>query len=295
MTDGLGHQRYLTYGEDVGTWISDRLAADFPGAVAGLFATHAAFAPASRKKDLSEEETAWLNWLAKKWEDSDAYSRVQSRRPDILAAALLDSPCGLAAWIIEKLLSWSGNEPERYWSDNDLLTTVTLYWLTGTIGTSFRAYSDDRHEIEIPQIHVPVRVNVQHGERGFPRSYAARTYLDIRSWEELPDGGHFPAWQNAPDVAAGIVELEKTFADARHDAAAMVARLGLRMSAATARRTRTTSSSGRPSRVCPVQVSARRGRPGARTVHGPPIPVRMRAPRGTRGARRSGGCERCRR
>lgn len=208
MTEGLGYERYLTYGEDVGTWVSDRLAAVFPGPVAGLFATHAAFAPASRKADLSPEETAWLAWLAGKWEGGDAYSRVQTTRPDILAAALLDSPSGLAAWIIEKLLSWSGEAPERYWSDDDLLTTVTLYWLTGTIGTSFRAYLDDRHETEMPQIGVPVRVKVQHGERGFPRSYAARTYLDIRSWEELPDGGHFAAWQNAEEVAAGIISLE---------------------------------------------------------------------------------------
>lgn len=207
MTEGLGYERYLTYGEDVGTWVSDRLAADFPGSVAGLFATHAAFAPASRKADLSPEETAWLAWLAEKWEGADAYSRVQATRPDILAAALLDSPSGLAAWIVEKLLSWSGAAPERFWSDDDLLTTVTLYWLTGTIGTSFRAYLDDRQETEMPPIEVPVRVKVQHGERGFPRSYAARTYHDIRSWEELPDGGHFAAWQNPGEVAAGILAL----------------------------------------------------------------------------------------
>lgn len=214
MTEGLGYERYLTYGEDVGTWVSDRLAATYPGPVAGLFATHAAFAPASRKTDLSAEETAWLEWLADKWEGADAYSRVQTTRPDILAAALLDSPSGLAAWIVEKLLSWSGEAPERYWSDDDLLTTVTLYWLTGTIGTSFRAYLDDRHDTEMPQVRVPVRVKVQHGERGFPRSYAARTYLDIRSWEELPHGGHFAAWQNPDMVAAGIIDLEADVADA---------------------------------------------------------------------------------
>jgi pimeloyl-ACP methyl ester carboxylesterase len=209
MTEGLGHERYLTYGEDVGTWVSDRLAADFPDSVAGLFATHAAFAPPSRRDDLSAEESAWLAWLARTWEDADAYSRVQSTRPDILAAALLDSPSGLAAWIVEKLLAWSGTAPDRYWTDDDLLTTVTLYWLTGTIGSSFRVYSDDRYETEMPRIGVPVRVKVQHGERGFPRSHAARTYLDIRSWEELPDGGHFAAWQNARDVAAGIIDLER--------------------------------------------------------------------------------------
>ncbi|WP_444588292.1 epoxide hydrolase family protein [Brachybacterium sp. AOP43-C2-M15] len=209
MTEGLGYERYLTYGEDVGASVSDRLAASHPDHVAGLFATHAAFAPASRRQDLSEEESAWLAWLEDEWRGADGYARLQTSRPDLLAVALLDSPTGLLAWVAEKLLAWSGDAPEQHWSDDDLLTTVTLYWLTGSIGTSFRAYSDGRHETDMPQIEVPVRVKVQHGERGFPRSYAARTYLDLRAWEELPDGGHFPAWQNTAEVASGIIDLER--------------------------------------------------------------------------------------
>jgi hypothetical protein len=42
-----------------------------------------------------------------------------------------------------------------------------------------------------------------------PRSYAARTYQDIRAWRELEDGGHFTAWQNAEDVATGILGLAR--------------------------------------------------------------------------------------
>lgn len=208
MTESLCYRRSMTYGEDVGALVSDRLAASCPDQVAGLFATHAAFAPASRRENLSEQESAWLQWLADQWHGGDAYSRVQSTRPDVLAIALRDSPAGLLAWIGEKLLAWSGHDADQYWSGDDLLTTATLYWLTGTIGTSFRAYFDEHHETEIPQIHVPVRVKVHHGERGFPRSYAARTYRDIRSWEELPDGGHFSAWQNPDEVSAGIIDLE---------------------------------------------------------------------------------------
>ncbi|MGO1835411.1 MAG: epoxide hydrolase family protein [Actinomycetaceae bacterium] len=207
MTQGLGHERYLTYGEDVGCSISDRLASDHPEHVAGLFATHAAFAPESRLSDLTEEERSWQGWLEDQWADGKAYAQVQGTRPDTLAVALHDSPAGLAAWIVEKLLAWSGPDAEWYWSDDDLLTTVSLYWFTRTIGTSFRAYFDGRAETEMGLVSVPVRVKVQHGERGFPRHHAARTYLDIRSWEELPTGGHFPAWQNTDDVVSGIVAL----------------------------------------------------------------------------------------
>ncbi|WP_035281364.1 epoxide hydrolase family protein [Brevibacterium album] len=212
MTEVLGHERYLSYGEDVGTLVSDRLAATQPEAVAGLFATHAAFAPASRAHDLSPEESAWRTALDKRWSGATGYASIQATRPDLLAAALLDSPLGLAAWVVEKLLAWSGERPERWWSDDDLLTTVCWYWFSGSIGTSFRPYLDDPHETEMPLIDVPVSVLVQHGERGFPRHHAARTYRDIRSWAELEDGGHFAAWQNAEEVARGIVELEAAVA-----------------------------------------------------------------------------------
>jgi len=42
-----------------------------------------------------------------------------------------------------------------------------------------------------------------------PQSYAARTYRDIRSWRDLADGGHFPAWQNTAEVAEGITSLAR--------------------------------------------------------------------------------------
>ena len=48
---------------------------------------------------------------------------------------------------------------------------------------------------------------MQHGERGFPRSFAARTYRDIRVFSELPEGGHFTAFQSPDLVAAELRRL----------------------------------------------------------------------------------------
>jgi pimeloyl-ACP methyl ester carboxylesterase len=210
MTEALGYERYLTYGEDVGARVSDWIAAKYPESVSGLYATHAAFPPPSRQAGLSEAEQTWVDWLNEKWARASAYARIQATRPDILATALRDSPIGIMAWIAEKLLAWSGSEPDRYWSSDDLLTTISLYWFSKSIGTSFRAYYEGRYEPELPKISVPVSVAVQHGERGMPQSYAARTYQDIRSWRDLEDGGHFPAWQNTSEVANGILELARS-------------------------------------------------------------------------------------
>jgi pimeloyl-ACP methyl ester carboxylesterase len=205
MTQVLGYPTYATYGEDVGTWVSDRLAALHPGSVVALFATHAAFPPDDRRDDITEEEQAFLDWLDRKWKRASAYSMQQSTRPDTLAVGLTDSPAGLAAWLLEKFREWSGTDDvEDYWTRDELLTTISLYWFTETIGTSFRAYFDDRLETPMPLIDVPVGVSIQYGERGFPRHYAERTYTDIRFWNDLPSGGHFTAKQSPELVAADM-------------------------------------------------------------------------------------------
>ena len=197
----LGYARYATYGEDVGTRISDWLGASYPESVIGLFTTHAAFPPEERTADLSPAEEEFRSWLAEKWKTASAYSAIQSTRPDTLAIGLTDSPAGLLAWILEKLAEWSGPGFAGSWSDDEILTLVCLYWFTGSIGTSFLPYFHDRLDPPIPLVEVPVGVAVQWGERGFPREYAERTYTDIRFWTDLPEGGHFTAKQS-PDLVA---------------------------------------------------------------------------------------------
>ncbi|SIO23014.1 epoxide hydrolase family protein [Agromyces cerinus] len=210
MHDVLGYERYASYGEDVGTWISDWTAALHPESVLGLFATHAAFPSAERRDDPTEEEIGFRARLDAKWLGESAYSELQSTKPDTLAAALNDSPAGLAAWLVEKFRTWSGGDDayRAAWSDDDVLTTITLYWATRSIGTSFRAYFDDRFDTApMPLVEVPVGVAVQYGERGFPQSWAARTYRDIRAWQQLPSGGHFTVKQSPELVATAMREF----------------------------------------------------------------------------------------
>lgn len=202
MTAELGYETYATYGEDVGATVSDWLGALFPEAVMGLFATHAAFPPEDRAGGLTDAEERFRSWLSDKWKNAAAYSQVQSTRPDTLTVGLNDSPAGLLAWVVEKFQEWSGPEFDQAWSRDDILTTVSLYWFTGTIGSSFLPYYHGRnHDRPIPMVDVPVGVAVQWGERGFPREYAERTYTDIRFWTDLPEGGHFTAKQS-PDLVA---------------------------------------------------------------------------------------------
>lgn len=206
MTDVLGYRRFGTYGEDVGAAVSDWLAAAHPDAVIGIHATHAAYPPKDRRKDLSEAEVNFLAWLDDHWEGGTAYSAIQSTRPDTLAAALSDSPSGLAAWMVEKFRAWSDcdGDVERRFTKDELLTTITLYWLTNTIGSTFRSYRDAKNEPPLPTISVPAGISVSLADRNMPREFSERTYKDIRFWNELPRGAHFTAKEEPDLVAADI-------------------------------------------------------------------------------------------
>ncbi|MCU1442289.1 MAG: putative hydrolase or acyltransferase of alpha/beta superfamily [Cryobacterium sp.] len=206
MTEQLGYPRFGTYGEDVGGSVSDWLAAKYPASVLGLHASHPAYPTPSRRADPTAAETTFYAWLEKHWEEGRAYSAIQTTKPDTLAAALVDSPAGLAAWLVEKFRAWSdsGGNLESRFSKDDLLTTIMLYWVTGSIGTSFRAYHDDRYERELPLITVPAGITVSLADRGMPRELAERTYRDIRFWNELPRGGHFVAKEEPALVADDI-------------------------------------------------------------------------------------------
>ena len=208
MTEVLGHDRYLTYGEDVGAEVSDWLAATHPEAVAGIVATHASFSARERPGvELDDTERAFLASVALPAESG--YAHQQGTRPDTLAAALLDSPSGLLAWITEKVARWSDGDGLDDFAIDDVLTNTMLYWVSRSIGTSFRPYSDDAGDPVHPLIAVPASIVIQTHEAAYPRSLAEKSYTDIRSFERLEHGGHFTAWEAPHAVASAVLALEE--------------------------------------------------------------------------------------
>ncbi|WP_433659160.1 epoxide hydrolase family protein [Nocardia sp. CA-128927] len=204
----LGYHRFGAGGGDIGSGVSTWLGARYPDRVIGIHTHHIKFPPASRRVGLSTAEQAFVAQLATKGADDYGYGIIQATRPDTLAAGLTDSPSGLAAWIIEKFQRWSdcAGEIERRFSKDDLLTTVMLYWVTGSIGTSFRPYRDDDLGPELPMVDVPVGVTMSVEDAGLPREFAERVYSDIRHWREPTVGGHFFA-QEEPELLAADLRL----------------------------------------------------------------------------------------
>jgi hypothetical protein len=152
-----------------------------------------------------------------RWDETErGYSAIQSTRPQTLGYALNDSPVGLAAWLVEKWRAWSdsGGDVDAHIGRDDLLTTLTLYWVTGSITSSMRDYVDNRwHGTTTgPDDRVRVRTAmavfanefVPEGEP--PRSFYERLY-DIERWSVFPRGGHFAATEEPDLLATDIREF----------------------------------------------------------------------------------------
>lgn len=199
----LGYDRYAVSGGDIGSGTVEALAAAHPDRVVGLHLTDVPLwhLPGIDPAGLSAAERDYLA-AAAEWQRRDgAYLQLQATRPMTAAYGLTDSPAGLAGWIVEKLRAWSDDFAAAFPPD-ELLTHLTLYWVTNTIGSSFGPYAE--RETEAPHARVPVPAAVSQFPADTlrpPREFAER-FLDVRQWVEHDRGGHFGAWEE-PELFAG--------------------------------------------------------------------------------------------
>jgi pimeloyl-ACP methyl ester carboxylesterase len=207
MTDILGYRRFGAYGGDIGSHVTGFLGATYFDQVLGIYTHHPNLSPdISKGSPVTPHEQAYLAKVAAAPNDGRGYSAIQSTRPDTLAAALIDSPVGLAAWITEKYRAWgdcAGDVESRFGKDA-LLTIVTLYWLTGCIGSSFRNYYDDKIAPALPLVKVPTGITLTSEDEGYPLEFAQRSYADIRQWRPAPRGGHFFALEEPDRLAVDL-------------------------------------------------------------------------------------------
>jgi pimeloyl-ACP methyl ester carboxylesterase len=199
--DELGYSRYTLSGGDVGGTVAEILAAEHPDRAAALHLTdisprHALTADPAK---LAPDAAAYLDRAAQWFRTEGGYIAEQATRPNTLAVALGDSPAGLAAWIVEKLVAWSGDSS---FTPDELLTWVTAYWATGTIGTSFAIYTEPAaipDRIETPTVLSMFPQDIKPA----PRSYA-EAFLNVCDFVEHPVGGHFAAWEQPQTYANDV-------------------------------------------------------------------------------------------
>jgi len=203
----LGYQRFAAAGGDIGSHVSRYLGLNHPGRVVAVHRTDAGVPFFSGDPaDLAPEERAWIESIAAWGAAEGGYSAMHRTKPQTAAFGLTDSPAGLAAWIVEKLRAWSdcGGDIERSFTKDEILTNVTIFWLTGTIGSSMRMYHANA---AIPPAQLARRVEVPSGFSLFPgdigrppRAWLERTANAVRVTEPAR-GGHFAAFEE-PELYA---------------------------------------------------------------------------------------------
>jgi pimeloyl-ACP methyl ester carboxylesterase len=205
MTEVLGLSRFAVAGGDFGAVLSGQIAHAHPDQVIGLLATiplfptldFAAITPA----DYAPDEQWMLARQAESGASIVSHVAVQANDPQTLAYALVDSPVGTAAWLWERRRAWSDCDGDLLSvHDRDFLCTLaSIYWLTGSIGSSLRLYWEHFHSgMPIKPVHdrkpvveVPCAFAVHPKEVMLvPRSVAAAA-TNLQRWSLMPRGGHF--------------------------------------------------------------------------------------------------------
>jgi pimeloyl-ACP methyl ester carboxylesterase len=130
-----------------------------------------------------------------------AYAYFLGARPQALYG-IADSPIGLAALILNpgpRALSttdvFDAEIPGL--TRDDVLDSITLYWLTNTGVSAARLYGENKLSFFGPKnVAIPVAVSVFPDELYQPpRSWAERAYPKLIHYNKLDRGGHVPAWE----------------------------------------------------------------------------------------------------
>jgi pimeloyl-ACP methyl ester carboxylesterase len=218
LMTALGYARYGAHGGDFGSTVTERLARGHGASLVGIHLTDVPFWHAFRPPDdRSPAETEYLAAIDRFQRTEGAYAMIQGTRPQTLADALNDSPAGLAAWLVPFFQRWSDCDGDvaRQFTKDELITHVMIYWLTGTIGSSFLPYHDVMHtsaprwilhlikdwlgESKVPAGFALFPRDLSHP----PREWAER-FFQVERWTEMPRGGHFAALEEPALLAEDI-------------------------------------------------------------------------------------------
>ena len=94
------------------------------------------------------EEKEYAARAAQLFELEGAYFREHTTKPQTLSYAMMDSPVGACAWIVEKFHGWSDTRKasSSVYSMDQLLTNVMIYLVTRTFNTAtwlYRGLAED--------------------------------------------------------------------------------------------------------------------------------------------------------
>jgi len=221
LMDRLGYPRYVAQGGDVGADVTDAMGRQGPEGLVGIHVS--LLAGALGLKDQlpaeSEQERAALAAVNTFTTDGFGYFLEQQTRPQTIGYSLLDSPVGLAAWMLDHdtdsyqkiSRAFVDGEPVGNLTRDNVVDNITLYWLTGTGASAARWYWEFGRFLAAvggqapPPVTVPVGFTTFPGEIwAAPRSWVEAVYPGLDYFNEVDRGGHFAAWEEPELFSAEV-------------------------------------------------------------------------------------------
>jgi microsomal epoxide hydrolase len=217
MTDKLKLPDYIAQGGDWGSAISGWMAYEGKGCRAAHLNMFGWRSPGVHPE--TKEEQDYAARAMQLFEMEGAYFREHTTKPQTLSYAMMDSPVGACAWIVEKFHGWSDVRKgfENVYTRDQLLTNVMIYLVTRTFNTAtwlYRGLVEDFTGAPVPQ---KARIEKPVGVAAFPvdlipfppRSLVER-HMNVTHWSDFKEGGHFAALERPDDLVGDIRAFART-------------------------------------------------------------------------------------
>jgi microsomal epoxide hydrolase len=215
MVNNLEYKNYLAQGGDWGATICNWLAYDHSKTCKAIHINCLTMRLPNAPQTKEEE-----NWQVKFDKDQimqDGYRTQQATKPQTLSYAMMDSPVGVAAWIIEKMYFWSdlkNKDLESVYSKDILIANIMVYIITKSFNTSSWIYYGRREEggryfpKDFKKIETPTSIAMFPAEMSTwpPKSYLDRMF-NIKQLTKMPKGGHFAALEQPDLLIKDIVKF----------------------------------------------------------------------------------------
>jgi pimeloyl-ACP methyl ester carboxylesterase len=195
----LGYERYGAHGNDAGAIVAPLQGRLDPDRVIGVHVNQIFSFPSGDPAEfegLTQEELQYLQFL-QSFVERAVHDKVQEAQPQTIAHALADSPAGQ--------LAWSGQLFGDALGPDEILTNVSIYWLTNTGASAARFYYENKHAA-LPTGPTTVPIGLASFAFDFRpvRKFAERDHTNIVSWSEFDRGSHWAA-HDAPDLLIGDI------------------------------------------------------------------------------------------
>ena len=217
IVKNLNYKNYLAQGGDWGATIANWIGYDHSKNCKAIHINCLTMRHPDGAK--TNEEKEWQNKFDKDQVMQDGYRTQQATKPQTLSYGMMDSPVGVAAWIIEKMYFWSDlkdSKIESVYSKDTLLANIMVYIVTKTFNTASWIYYGRREEggrlfpKDFKKIEIPTGIAIFPAEMSSwpPKTYVQRIF-NIKQWTEMQSGGHFAAMEQPELLVKDIFKFAK--------------------------------------------------------------------------------------